>query len=146
MRIGPFHIIRDRTYSMLQERAADVLRVGHPLFSTLLHSPSNCTHLDAIIVPPDRFEDRARKTVDRILRAFCRAESQRPSENMQGSLWSDIEKRPDQSAFVEALQKGNPSEVHEYLSSFFARDLVAGLGRFDKAFLPLLHGDSPEGV
>jgi hypothetical protein len=151
MRIGPFHVIRSRTYDrwsnldrlwtqMVASRIAPTPegRVAREVFEHshgLLHSPLSPRPPIATVPPsePDRAADlaAAARVVD-AYRAAMRTSAEPPSPG----LWHRLTR--ERQPFVSALEAGHVEEVASRLGRLFASDLIWGLGSFDQGHPALL--------
>ena len=98
MRIGPLHVIRDRTYQALRTPPNSA---SNPLFPCVMHAPTNFPPIEAVMTDADVLDAKSLHVVERLVQSFHRClafDAKRPA----ASLWAGVEQQEGKRGFFEA--------------------------------------------
>jgi putative sugar O-methyltransferase len=129
MKLGPFHLLKDRTYRRLQQTIDGLTaQLIHRYAS--MHPMLNVRVAPPVILDPDPSSERVSQAVARVVAAFQRAQADRVRD--EPSYWDLIEdwNRP----FLTALGEGDEPAVQAALARMFQSSLIWGLGRVHESF------------
>lgn len=158
MKLGPVHIIRDKTFQRLHglenlwhhfsSELANASSQSNPLADQVLeqthglqHSPLCARTAPAVLPTAEPTPTEADlAAAERVVRAYQKTLQDSP-EPPTPSMWDRI--AGEKPAFLEALRQGNVSQVAAGLCQMFTTDLTWGLGHVHSSHPELLRSESP---
>ena len=120
--------------------AADLVWLARPL---VMHHGRRFRAAPALAVEADERNERQRRVVGRVVRAYARARSEEAAVTKPVSMWELVEER--QRSFVNALDQGDEEAVSASLAELMQSDLAWGIAASDPDDLRQLRAGSGGG-